>query len=75
MFDPNVIASRVLRQCLGRATRFEETWLQDYRRAWRKARSEARKRPAPRVKMGPRVQYPKLSPEELSKVGDIDGLL
>lgn len=75
IFDSNLIAARVLRQAVQRHARAEHTWGLSYRQAWREARAEARKRPAPRVKEGPRVQYPKLSPAELSKVGDIDGLL
>lgn len=73
--DANQVASRILRETMWRHVRFEKARALDYRQAWREARAEARKRPSPRVKEGPRVQYPKLSPAELSRVGDIDGLL
>lgn len=75
MFDANLIAAKVLRRALDRARRFERLRGEDMMRAWRKAASEARKRPAARVKLGPRVQYPKLSPTELSQAGNLDGLL
>jgi hypothetical protein len=75
IFDPNPIASRVLRDCLARSARFEAAWKQDYFRAWREAHTADRRRPTPRVKEGPRVQYPKLSPDELAKVGKLDGLI
>lgn len=74
-FDPNLIAAKVLRQAVRRHARAEHAWGLAYRKAWRTARAEARTRPAPRIKIGSRVQYPKLSPEELSKVGDISGLM
>lgn len=74
-FDPNILAHRALRASTTRAARFEALRRQEFFRQWREARAESRKQPTARVKLGPRVQYPKLSPTELARVGELPPII
>lgn len=75
IFDPNLIAAKVLREAVRRHARAEEAWSLAYRKAWRAAGAEVRKMPAPRRRVAPRLPLPPMSPEDLARIGSIDGLL
>lgn len=75
MFDPNLIAARILRKAVARHRKFEEARALDYRKAWRAAGAELRKLPPPRARIAPRLPLPPMTPEERARIGSIDGLL
>jgi hypothetical protein len=53
----------------------EEARSLEYRKAWRAARAENRRMPAPRKRIAPRLPLPAITTEELARIGSIDGLL
>lgn len=75
MRDANQIASYTLWRAIRHHGAVEKTRREEMAQMWREARAAARKRPEPRVKLGPRVQAPKLTPDQLARVGRLDGLL
>lgn len=74
-FDPNHIATQVLRQALQRHARFEKSWARAYRKAWRLAGQQVREMGEPRKWVAPRSMRPRMTPAEIARIGSIDGLL
>ena len=73
--DANQLAARILRFALRNHDERECRRAIDMRKAHRTARAELRKMPAPRTRLGPRVMRGAMTPEEIARIGRIDGLL
>lgn len=74
-YDANTIATRVLQQALARHARAEKAWSVAYRKAWRLAGQQVRDMGDPRKWVAPRSMRPRMTPEEIARIGSIDGLL
>jgi hypothetical protein len=73
-FDPNRIATKTLREALRRHDRAEEARSLAYRKAWRLAGQQVRDMGEPRKWVAPRSMRPRMTPEELARIGRLDGL-
>lgn len=69
IFDPNLIAALVLRKALVSATRFQQAFAEEMRAANRPAPT------APKTRKFYRDRLPPLTPDELTRIGRLDGLL
>lgn len=70
IFDPNLIAARILRKALVHAERFQSAFAKETRVAQREAA-----RNVPKTRKFYRDRLPPLTPDELAKIGRLDGLL
>jgi len=75
MKDENQIARYILWQALRHHGATEKLWAIEFRKTWRAAAGAVNRMPRPRARLKPRLPLPPMTPEELARVGSIDGLL
>lgn len=74
MRDMNEIAATILRQAVTHAASVQKARVHDMQAAWRNARAQARNAPQARERIKPRLPLPPMAPDELARIGQVDGL-